>query len=353
MKLFLLLTTLLFSQFALAIKVIMIIPDKEGTAFWDMVYQASAASAKSLGVQLEVIYGGGNRFSTLEIIEDIIAQPTKPDYLIFRPYHGNTANVFDIIEAYGIEFITLEQAFSDKNATELLKPKQKYKHWIGEVVFDNTKGGELLLDTLLKEHRNRHPDVKPSITGIGGNFDYLSSTREQVLTSLYRRNDISLNQIFPTYWDPNNIATNFEMIHRRYPQTNIFWCASAPLTLETLKQYQLLSNKAVVLGGFDWVPEVLLKIQQGEITASVGGHFLMGAIAITKIFDYHQGIDRFSGQPILYDFEVIDRKNVTSYLNFVQQEKWQEIDFNQFSEFKVGKKPQILNMQNIIKSINQ
>ncbi|GAC17658.1 ABC transporter substrate-binding protein [Paraglaciecola arctica] len=353
LKLLTLLSTLLFSQFALAIKVILIIPDKEGAAFWNMVYQASTASAKSLGVELEVIYGGVNRFTTLEIIENIIAQPSKPDYLIFRPYHGNTAHVFDTIEAHSIEFVTLEQAFTDKDATELLKPKQKYKHWIGEVAYDNARGGALLLNTLLEEHSSRNPDVKPSITGIGGNFDYLSSTREQVLTALFRSSDISLNQIFPTYWDPENIATNFETILRRYPKTNIFWCASGELALKTLEQYQLLSNKPVVLGGFDWLPEALLKIQQGEMTASVGGHFLMGAIAVTKIFDYHHGIDRFSNHSELYDFEVINKDNVKDYLDFVQQQKWQKINFNQFSAFKEGKEPQTLNMQNIINSIKQ
>ncbi|WP_339723340.1 ABC transporter substrate-binding protein [uncultured Paraglaciecola sp.] len=351
LKLFALLATLLFSQCAFAIKVILIIPDQEGAAFWNMVYQASIASAKSLGVELEVIYGGVNRFTTLEIIEEITAHPTKPDYLIFRPYHGNTASVFDTLEANAIEFVTLEQAFSDKNASELLKPKQKYKHWIGEVAYDNARGGELLLNALLEEHISRHPDIKPSITGIGGNFDYLSSAREQALTALLRRNDVDLNQIFPTYWDPKNIAANFETILKRYPQTNIFWCASGQLTMKTLQQYQLLSNKPMVIGGFDWLPEALLKIQQGEITASVGGHFLMGAIAITKIFDYHQTIDRFSDHNSHYDFEVINKNNVTNYLNFVQQEKWQEVDFNQFSAFKAGTKTQTLTMQNIINSL--
>ncbi|MBU3003669.1 ABC transporter substrate-binding protein [Paraglaciecola arctica] len=352
LKLFALVSTLVFSQCVFAVRVILIIPDKEGAAFWDMVYQASFASAKSLGMSLEVIYGGDNRFTTLAIIEDIVTQPSQPDYLIFRPYHGNTANVFDTIEAKGIDFVTLEQAFADNETTELLKPKQKYKHWIGEVAYDNVSGGALLLKALIDAHLSQHPDIKPSITGIGGNFDYLSRTREQSLNALYRRNDIDLNQIFPTYWDPQNIATNFETILKRYPHTNIFWCASGQLTLKTLQQYQLLSNKPTVIGGFDWLPEALLKIQQGELTASVGGHFLMGAIAMTKIFDYQHGVDRFSNHNALYDFEVINKNNVTEYLDVVQHQKWQKVDFGKFSEFKAGKNLQTLNMQNIINSLN-
>lgn len=141
------------------------------------------------------------------------------------------------------------------------------------------------------------------------------------------------------------------MILERFPETNVFWCASDLVALETLKQYQRLTKKTTVAGGFDWLPEALLKIQQGELTASVGGHFLMGAIAITKIFDYHQGIDRFSNYPSLYDFEVITKQNVDSYLNFIRQKKWKKVNFNQFSAFKMKDEPQMLTMQNLINSV--
>lgn len=353
MKIIVLVTTLLFSQFASAINVILIIPDKKGPAFWTMVHEVSAASAKSLNIELEVIYGGENRFITLEIIEGIIARKIKPDYIIFRPFHGNTTSVFDQVEAKGILFVTLEQAFSGKEAMALQQPKQKYKHWIGEIAYDNVNGGMLLLNTLLKEHKIRHPDVKPSIIGIGGDFDNLSLSRQQVFKNLANSDDIGLNQIFPTYWDPKNISNNFGMMIERYPHTNIFWCAGDQLALETFEQHQQLVNKPTVVGGFDWLPDALLKIQQGELTASVGGHFLMGAIALTKILDYQYGIDRYSASPNLYDFEVITNENVDRYLDFIQQEKWQEVDFNQFSAFKMGHEPKPLTMENIIDSINK
>ena len=353
MKIFAVVMVLLFSQLAFATKIILIIPDEEGPAFWNLVHQVSAASAQSLNVQLEVIYGGANRFSTLEIIENIVARPLMPDFLIFRPFHGNAANVFDLIEARGILFVTLEQAFSGKEAIELQRPKQKYKNWIGEVAYDNANGGALLLNALLKEHRVRYPTVKPSIIGMGGDFDNLSIVRQQVLMDLKPRGDVNLNQIFPSYWDPKNIAANFELMIERYPDTNIFWCAGDQLALETLLQHQLLFNKPIVVGGFDWLPEALLKIQDGELTASVGGHFLMGAIAITKIIDYQNGIDRFSTSPNFYNFEVITKENVDSYQDFMQQGKWQQVNFNQFSAFKVGHALQPLTMQNIIESIKE
>jgi ABC-type sugar transport system substrate-binding protein len=352
-KIFFAVMFLLFSQISFATKVIFIIPDEKGPAFWRMVHDVSAAAAKSLGVQLEVIYGGANRFATLEIIEGIVARPIKPDYLIFRPFHGNAESIFDLIEARGILFVTLEQAFSRKEALQLQRPKQKYKHWIGEVAYDNANGGVLLLDALLKAHRLRHPAIEPAVIGIGGDFDNLSVSRQQVLTNLERSDDVRINQIFPSYWDPKIITNNFEMMLERYPETNIFWCAGDQLAIEIFEQHHLLSMTSIIVGGFDWLPDALLKIQQGELTASVGGHFLMGAIAITKIIDYQNGTDRFLSQSSLYNFEVITQENVNSYLDFIQQRKWREVNFNQFLASKLGHQTQPLNVQNIIKSIKE
>ncbi|WP_293749136.1 ABC transporter substrate-binding protein [uncultured Paraglaciecola sp.] len=353
MKVFAVAVFLLFSQIAYASKVILIVPDNQGQSFWNMVRQVSIASADSLGLQLEVVYGGDNRFTTLDVIEKIVARPEKPDYLIFRPFHGNAASIFQKIEDKGIAFVTLEQAFSGAEAIELQLPKQKYKYWLGEVAYDNANGGTLLLNALLNEQRIRQPDVKPSVTGIGGDFDNLSINRERALRNLEGRLDFRLNQVFPTYWEPKNVAANFDMMLNRYPKTNIFWCAGDQLALKTLEYYQLKFKKPIVLGGFDWMPEALLKIQRGEYTASVGGHFLMGAIALTKIFDYDHGIDSFSGQPKFYDFEVITKDNVDSYLSFMQQKKWQKVDFNNFSAVKMGEASLALTMRNIIQSLAQ
>jgi ABC-type sugar transport system substrate-binding protein len=165
------------------------------------------------------------------------------------------------------------------------------------VAYDSANGGTLLLNTLVKEYYARHPTIKPSITGIDGDFASLSISRQKVLSKLDKCSGMGLNQIFPTYWDPKNIATNFKLMLKRYPQTNIFCCAGDLIALEALKYYQQLHKKPLIFGGFDWLPEALMKIQEVELTASVGGLFLMGTIAITKIVDYQNGINKCSTSP--------------------------------------------------------
>jgi ABC-type sugar transport system substrate-binding protein len=349
MRFFTFLLMLVFSNVACAINVSLIIPDNKGPAFWALVHQISAAAAERVDVNLEVIYGGENRYSVRSIIEEITARKNKPDYLIFRPFYGNATIVFDKVEASGIHFVTLEQAFSGDEAKQLQRPQQKYKYWIGEVSYDNASGGQLLLDALLSELQIQQPKLKASITAIGGDFDNLSQTREFALTQMQHNRDPRFNQVFPSHWNPNSLKENMDLILERYPTTNIFWCAGDQLGIETLKQYRQLSNKPIVIGGFDWLPEALTKIKQGELSASVGGHFLMGAIAIIKIVDFQNGIDRFSTHPESYQFELITRQNVDTYLDFLQKNNWDHVAFEQFSSSKTERTPLPLTVNNIIK----
>lgn len=351
MKILLSLVILLISHHCFAMKIVMVVPLKKHDVFWETVDQVSVASAKSLGVELEILSGGVDRFSTLELINEITSRQDKPDYIIFRPFHGNAITTFNKVEASGISFVTLEQPVYGDEALQLKKPHQKYKHWIGEVVYNNSKAGQQLLDALFKEFVSLESNAMPSLIGIGGNLDNLSASRELSLTNLVSENDSRINQIFPTYWLDQNVAINFKAMMARYPQTNIFWCASDKLALEVLKQHQLQFERPRIIGGFDWLPEALQKIQQGQLTASMGGHFLMGAIAITKVFDYHHGIDSFESAP--YDFEIVTKHNVESYLDFMQKKQWYKVDYNQFSAYQMGKEPIKLTMENLLNTTTE
>jgi hypothetical protein len=43
-----------------------------------------------------------------------------------------------------IPFITLEQGFSPDDAKNIGKPQNKYKYWLGQIIYDNKASGELL-----------------------------------------------------------------------------------------------------------------------------------------------------------------------------------------------------------------
>lgn len=333
-----------------ALNVTFIIPDKEGTFFWKLVNSVNAAAAKDLNINLETIYSDTGRFAQISTIKEVASRAVKPDYIIFRGYFGNTIETFKLLETKKIPFITLEQKFTDIEAKELGNPQGKFQYWLGQIIYDNQAGGELLLNSLIASHSKKHPNKPIYITGIGGDVSSLAKERQQALINidptLYKEK-ITLNQIFTTYWRTNTVKERFVAMSKRYPETNIYWCAGDELALTVLTEHKKNLKTPAIIGGFDWVPQALEKIKNKELTASVGGHFLMVTSAMLKIIDYDNGINRFISPPFLHQFELITQENVNYYLTFINEKKWQDTDFSLFLHTK-NKNALELNIQSMI-----
>jgi|GEM_PF-1803330 len=350
------LSLITLKSFATGINVSLIIPDGKGPLFWQIVQDVSKASAKSLQVKLEVIHHEPHRFAAKEAIEDIIHRKIKPDYIIFFPFDSNALSSFTQLESANIPFVTLEQTFSGDTKRKLGNIRERYQYWLGEITYDNKAGGELLLNTLIDAHKKSTQNERTFVTGIGGDFDNVAKDRQFALETVIKQgisNNLIINQIFPMYWDPTIIHQRFPLISKRYPETSVYWCASDQMALEILKEHQATGKPPVIIGGFDWVPSALKKIKNKELTASVGGHFLMATHALIKIVDYHHGIDRFLTPPRMMQFEVITANNVDEFLPFIERRLWHKVDFTNYLFSKANKDKPLLTFENMVASIEQ
>jgi ABC-type sugar transport system substrate-binding protein len=149
-------------------------------------------------------------------------------------------------------------------------------------------------------------------------------------------------------WDAGLIQERFLPMLTRYPQTNIYWCASDTMALEILNQHKINALPPSTIGGFDWQADALKKIKAGELAASVGGHFLMVADALVKIVDHHKGMDRFLSSSTATNYELITAENVDQYLPFLEGEHWRKADFSKYL-FSTSNQPRrSLNIENLI-----
>jgi len=334
------------------LKVTVIIPDENVTSFWELVTENSQAAAKTLGVDLEVIYSKNSRFEHKIQIEKIVQRERKPDYVIIRPYQGTIKATFTLLEQNKIPFVTLERTMFKLESDEVALPRQNYKYWIGQIIYNNAAGGKLLKDALAHAFFIKNPNKVMRITGIGGSYDALSLLRQSPLeqsTVVNKDAPIVINQIFPMMWDTNRVNQIFSQILNKYPKTNTFWCVSDAFALEIFNQLKIRGIDNILIGGFDWVPKALKEIESGNLTASVGGHFLMAASALVKIVDYHQGIDRFLLPPYMNSYELITQDNVSEYSTFINDKGWNEVDFSVFLHSKYLSKPPKLSLNNMIK----
>lgn len=342
------------SVLAKPLNVVFVVPDQKGPLFWQYVSEIAKSVADDMDINLELIYTDSDRFASKEAIFKITERIDKPDYIIFRPFAGNAITIFNQLEKHRLPFVTLEQALFGKEGDAVGQPREKYKYWLGQVNYDNVKGGHLLLSALVKHHRKRVTTETAYITGIGGGHDVLSKNRTKALTELDKHGEgVFLNQLFSFNWDPKRVKQKYNEMMRRYPNTDIFWCAGDQMALALVEKIQSLpakSAKTISVGGFDWLPEALEKINSGEMSASVGGHMLMAGVAVILIKDYHSGIDRFSLEKTSNLFELIDSDNVQQYLPFLRRTPWPEVDYSIFLHHNKKHADQLVfNMANIMK----
>jgi ABC-type sugar transport system substrate-binding protein len=332
-------------------KVTFIVPDVKGPTFWKLVADTSLAAADDLRIDLKIIYSSTNRFALLETVNNIINQEIKPDYIVLRAITGNTQQIFSLLEQAKIKFITIEQSINRDQYEEFGAPRQYFKYWLGHIFYDDIAGGKLLRNALISAFKKRYPGKSIVLTGIGGDYTELSLNRQQSLVDLIDKekiNNVLFTQVFPVLWDPLILASRYSLIIKRYPDTNIFWAAGDQLALTLIEEQKRLNHKLLIIGGFDWLPDALNSIQKGELTASVGGHFLIAATAMLKIADYENGMDTLLLNSKALNYELITADNVNQYAKFINNPQWEYIDFKKFSNFYSGDDVKDLSLKNIL-----
>lgn len=320
-----------FNVFSKSLNTVIIVPDHQGHRFWNFVSEVTQTTAKSLNVPLETIYSENNRFALYEDVKKLIKRKVKPDLVIIRPFLGNIAEVLNLLESNNIKFVTLELTFN-KEYYKIRGPGEVYKNWIGNIKFDDKQGGYLLAKKLIEQQKRRNPGQNQFITALGGGEDKTGVSRNNgLIKAANEEKNVKLNQIFKMDWDSNTVTRRFPLINRRYNNTTIYWCASDHMALSVVKQLSKFHKRSdfPLVGGFDWLPQTMSKIKSGDVAVSVGGHFLMGAIALVKSVDHSRNINRFSSNNMeIYSY--IDTSNIDEYQNLIEQKFWEQIDFKKY-----------------------
>ncbi|MGJ8693997.1 MAG: ABC transporter substrate-binding protein [Thalassotalea sp.] len=303
-------------------------PDKQGGKFWDLTTLVAQEAAHDLGINLTVRHSG-DWFKNGQIIKSLIKNKSQVDYVIFLPYRESSATSFDSLEKASIPFITLERSMNKAEMEKIALPGEKYHYWLSEIYFDDVQAGKLLSQALLTAHQKKSEQA-PSILALSGDYSQLSVNRELgLLQTLTDEN--AINQTVKTMWEQNNAREKTKGLLKRYPNTNIIWSASDQIALSAIQAANKLNQK-ITVGGIDWLPSAITAVKQGELDATVGGHFMQAAWALVKIKDHSEGIHiANTDQPLPY--YLIDQSNVHQYLWLSDTNNFTLIDFKSYSLF--------------------
>jgi ABC-type sugar transport system substrate-binding protein len=226
--------------------------------FVHMVKQAQDEAAKIGGIELIVLDGQDRTEKQIADLEQMIAEQVDGVIISPRTSDGLAPAVQEVIDA-GIPVVTIDRQVAGDTANNIL----------AHVGADNVKGGEAqgeLIKALFPDgarifNLQGTPGASPAIDRNAGMHNVIDPVAEQFQiifeqTANFNRNDgltVTENGLSAQDTPPDVInAANDDM---------------ALGAVEALKARDLVGQVAVI--GFDALPEALLSIQNGELTATV------------------------------------------------------------------------------------
>ncbi|MCQ8878412.1 ABC transporter substrate-binding protein [Pseudoalteromonas shioyasakiensis] len=314
------------------LSVLFVNPSIAGEPFWTKVQKIMEVSAAQHNVKLDVIYGEGNRYIQLAELKKYLKYRATPDYVVLLNYPGGAEQSMSLLEQFDVKFITLEQTIAAQEKAAIGQPKQIYKNWLGEIYHDNFKAGKVLAEALITKAIEQK--LSPQIVAINGHYGSESDSRSAGLIDYLKQHNLQLNQTVYASWSKLEAMSKTEKLLQRYPNTNVIWTAS---DLMALGAFTAVKDKdqPFFIGGFDWLRDNLLLIKRKKLTASVGGHYLMGGWALVTLVDHHSGNTFWqNNNKIEIDLGVITQDNIAQYDYLIDIADWSFLDFKRLSLFE-------------------
>ncbi|CCQ11159.1 periplasmic sugar-binding protein, putative [Pseudoalteromonas luteoviolacea B = ATCC 29581] len=302
-------------------------PSIENDPFWFKVERVAQAAAQQLNIELSIIYGDGNRFAQLEELKKYLEYQAIPDYVVLIHYPGGAIQASKLLSQYPVQFITLEQTISGKEREAIGKPKQYYPNWIGEIYHDNYHAGYELAKALSEPLLQRKLPVYPIL--LNGHYGSESDARSDGARAYFSSQNIEIVQSVFANWSQEQAIEKTEKLIRRHPEINVIWSASDLMAIGSESAvYAAKLDHTVQIGGFDWLDDVVPLIQNGQINASVGGHFMMAAWALVSLYDHHNKRSYWqNNQELIFDLTVLNQKTMAELSWLSKDHDWSLVDF--------------------------
>lgn len=272
---------------------------KTGTdsRFWPVVEQIMVSAAKDLQLELGVYNCNNDPFYMERLVKKVLANPdTRPDCVLIHNFKNRGQKILKLAEQFNVPVFLFNAGFPADS--EVGGPREKYPHWIGQMLPDDEYGGYLLAKKLIAEasrHQNKSDASLQMVTLEGNRTSSASIKRIAGLKrALLEHPEVTNNQFFHSKWKLQRAKEAFLATRHRYPETTIFWTASETMSIgviEAAKEQGVLPGKDIFTGGFDLLPENKKYIETGEMSVSVGAHYFEAGWALVLIRDYLSGLD--------------------------------------------------------------
>lgn len=325
-----------------SIRVTFIVPTAQGDMFWDTFVSFMSAAADDLGIELDVHHNeSGNRFGEMEIAERLLKAETKPDFLLTQVKRNSFEKILELSAKARVPYFTVNTKPTPEAAGAVGKPREKYPHWLGQIIPDDFQAGYEVAELLIREARRSglaFPHEHIQMVAISGGRDSSAALdrNDGLMKAVSQHQDVALKQTVFSEWNTAVAAELAQRLLARHPRTTVVWSASDGIALGVIDAANasgMLPGKRLLTAGIDWSTQGIAAVASGQMLATFGAHFMEGAWALVLLHDYYHGKDfaDIAGTQIAASFHAITRENLDQLRLMTEPENFPKVDFRAFS----------------------
>ena len=276
-----------------------LVPDDKGSPFWDSSAAFAESCANAVGLKLEIIripLHERRPFLEPQAIERALSTfKEAPALLISTLLMGEETQVLELVKRHNMLFISVNTHLTESRLDILGQPRQEHPNWIARMAPDDMFAGYELAKQLIAITRaNKCPGKRCPINmlGITGlTYTFPSLQRTQGLRKAVSEDDaVELLGTFTGGWQKHLAAEKLPSLMQRFSNVDAVWSANYAMA-EAAIDYRRTHKLSFQLGAVDWVPDALAAANRGDLSVSVGGHYMEAGWAILLFADYRAGFD--------------------------------------------------------------
>ncbi|MBC3931909.1 ABC transporter substrate-binding protein [Undibacterium sp. CY22W] len=287
---------------AWAMTVTFLNPGKSDEIYWVHATQSMEAAARSLGVQLEVLYAERNHLQALTFARQLAARPrfARPDYVILSNDYATGPELIRILDAAQIKtFLSFSGISDSKERARIGVPRSLYRGWLGSLEPQSEEAGYLTAQTLIAKARAARltaPDGKLHMLVIAGDRSTTSSLKRN--TGMHRAvsesADVIIDQEVYAEWNRAKAQEQSEWLYLRHPHARLIWSGNDLMAFGAMEAWRARGGKPgndALFSAINTSAEAFTALESGSLSALAGGHFITGAFSLVMLYDYHNGKD--------------------------------------------------------------
>lgn len=301
--------------------------------FWPESTQFAQAVSEDLGVNLEVQHANRDYLRMQRQIAEVLRRAAPPDYLLLVNERFALSHQIRTINQAKVPFF-LAYNHLQRESQELKTPRESYKYWLGALVPDNEYAGRQLTAHLVDKIAPRPASI---LVLAGDNLTAAAKLRETGLRNyLQNHPGAQITARINGEWGYSLPRQQVAGLLRRHPDINLIWSANGAMAIGALDAIKSMTDipQRPAIGSINWDSEEIAQLKSGQLTVSIGGHFMTAGMSLVLVYDYHQGIDFADDGGLLQKrrlFSSMTPKQVHSY-PMLSSRDWPKIDFKLLSK---------------------